>query len=90
MRYPKFGYASAINLGSRFIRYRFLSREEAVKLVKEHDHKIDSLAVRDFCEFAGYSMTEFWEIVDSFHNKEIFKKDTSGRWISKNPVWQEP
>lgn len=89
LRYPKFGYASATNLGSRFIRYGLLSREEAKQLVKEHDHKLDSLVVRDFCELAGYTPTEFWQIVDKFYNKDLFTKDENGRWVLKHPVWQE-
>lgn len=87
MKYPKFGHATATDVASRFIRYGMITREEGVKLVKEHDHALDPLAVRDFCSFCGYTETEFWEIVDSFYNPEYFTKDSYGRWVLKNPVW---
>ncbi len=38
------------------IRYGLLSREEAFELVKKHDHALDPLAVRDFCQFLGYTV----------------------------------
>lgn len=89
MRYPKFGHARATDYGARLIRYGLMDRDEAIRLVKEHDHDLDSLCVRDFCEFCGYSETEFWEIIDSHYNREIFEQDGLGRWRLKTPIWEE-
>lgn len=89
MKYPKFGHASATDYAARYVRYGELTREEAVSLVKEHDHKLDPLAVRDFCAFVGFSEMEFWSIVDSFYNRDLFYQDNQGRWKLKNPVWEE-
>jgi len=89
MKYPKFGHATATDYASRFVRYGLISREQAVQLVKEHDSKLDSLVIRDFCEFLGYSVREFWEIVDTYYNRELFEKDMTGKWKLKHPVWQE-
>ena len=89
LKYPKFGHASATDYCSRFIRYGILSREEAKKIVKERDAKLDPLCVRDFCNFLGYSETEFWAIVDKFYNKELFTKNDFGEWVLKNPIWAE-
>ena len=86
-KYPKFGHASATDYASRFIRYGLLTRDEAVELVKKHDFNLDPLAVSDFIEFAGYSEKEFWEIVDSFYNQNIFRKNEFGEWFLKEPVW---
>lgn len=88
MKYPKFGHQVASDYASRFVRYRMLKREEAMELVKEHDHDLDPLSVRDFCNFCGYSEREFWNIVDRFYNKELFEKNTFGKWVLKNPVWR--
>ena len=57
--------------------------------MKEHDSKLDPLCVRDFCEFCGYSESEFWAIVDKFYNKEIFEKNALGEWVLKHPVWEK-
>lgn len=87
MKYPKFGHQFATDCASRFVRYGLITREEAIELVKKHDHELDPFAVRDFCDFCGYSEREFWTIVERFYNKELFEKDIFGRWVLKNPIW---
>ena len=89
LKYPKFGHGAATDFASRLIRYGMADREEAKKLVKEHDANLDPLCVRDFCEFCGYTETEFWAIVDKFYNKDLFEKDIQGRWMLKHPVWED-
>lgn len=87
LKYPKFGHASATDYASKFVRYGLITRDEAVALVKKHDHRVDQRAVEDFCRFAGYSLREFYAIVDTFYNRELFAKDRHGQWALKNPVW---
>lgn len=87
LKYPKFGHQIATDYASRFIRYGLITREEAIDLVRERDSQLDPLALRDFCEFCGYSEREFWNIVDKFYNTEIFKKDEFDRWVLRDPVW---
>lgn len=89
LKYPKFGHAAATDYTSRMIRYGMLTRDEAIELVKEHDHKLDPLCVRDFCEFYGYTETEFWAIIDKLYNKDLFEKNERGEWVLKNPVWKK-
>ncbi len=89
LKYPKFGHAATTDYTSRMIRYGMLSRDEAIKLVKSRDHKLDPASVRDFCEFVGYSETEFWNIIDNFYNKDLFMKNEIGEWVLKNPVWNQ-
>ena len=89
LKYPKFGHASATDYAARMVRYGIITREEAVELVKTHDHNLDPLSVRDFCDFCGYSETEFWNIIDSLYNKELFEKDVYGKWVLKHPVWRD-
>lgn len=88
LKYPKFGHAFATDYASRFVRYGMISREEAIELVKKHDANLDPFAVRDFCEFCGYTETEFWSIVDGLYNHELFEKNSNGCWELKCPVWK--
>lgn len=90
LKYPKFGHASATDYAARMVRYGMIDREQAVKLVQEHDHKLDPLSVRDFCAFYGYSEQDFWTIIDKFYNRELFCKDDcgGGNWVLKMPVWK--
>lgn len=88
LKYPKFGHATATDYTARFVRYGMMTREEAVRIVKERDGALDPLCVRDFCAFCGYTETEFWKIMDKFYNRDIFRKDEYGRWVLKEPVWE--
>jgi len=82
LKYPKFGHAMATDYAARFVRYGILTRREAVELVKKHDHRLDSLALRDFLDFTGYTAKQFWAAVEKFWNKEIFEKK-DGQWVMK-------
>jgi N-acetyl sugar amidotransferase len=89
LKYPKFGHQAATDYASRYVRYGVITREEAIELVKKHDSKLDPLCVRDFCDFCGYTESEFWEIIDRLYNSDLFKKDETGSYVLKNPVWEE-
>ncbi len=85
LKYPKFGHATATDYAARFVRYGLLTRNEAIELVKKHDHDLDKLALRDFCQFLGYNERQFWDIVDKFYNTELFVK-VNNHWKLKNPI----
>jgi N-acetyl sugar amidotransferase len=89
LKYPKFGHASATDYASRMVRYGLITRDEAIALVKKHDHDLDPLCVRDFCTFTGYSEKEFWNIIDNIYNQDIFEKSNTGKWALKNPIWNQ-
>ena len=87
-KYPKFGHARATDVSCYWIRAGKIKREEAIKLVKEHDHKLDPKALKDFLDFTGYTEKEFWAIAEKFWNKDIFEK-SGNKWIFKNPIWEQ-
>ncbi|MBR2275340.1 MAG: N-acetyl sugar amidotransferase, partial [Lachnospiraceae bacterium] len=89
LKYPKFGHQEPTDYASRMIRNGIITREEALVLIRENEHKLDPLCVRDFCEFCGYTESEFWDIVDTFYNKELFEKNHFGEWVLKHPVWEQ-
>lgn len=89
LKYPKFGHASATDYASRFVRYGMISRNEAIDLVRKHDHNLDPRSVEDFCSFLGYSETEFYAIIDKLYNRQLFQKDAFGRWVLKEPIQKE-
>ena len=66
-----------------------MTREEAIPIIKERDGKLDPLCVRDFCEFCGYTETEFWAILDKFYNRDLFEKNEYGEWQLKHPIWRK-
>ena len=84
LKYPKFGHAMVSDYASRFVRYGLLSRDEAVKLVNEKEHKLDNKVIEDFCAFTGYTKSEFWAIVEKHYNKELFYKNEFGEYKLKH------
>ena len=65
------------------------TREEALPIIKARDGKLDPLCVRDFCEFTGYTETEFWKVIDKFYNRDLFYQDENLEWQLKEPIWAE-
>ena len=66
MKYPKFGFQRVSDIASRRIREGLMTKEEAEKLIKEHDSKLDPKSLNDFLNFCGYTIKEFADIVDKF------------------------
>ena len=85
MKYPKFGHARTTDVCCYLIRTGRMTRDEAVELVRKHDHKLDQKAMEDFLNFTGYTAREFWDIVDRWYNLEIFE-NVNGEWKLKNPL----
>ncbi|WP_300703183.1 N-acetyl sugar amidotransferase [uncultured Campylobacter sp.] len=86
MKYPKFGHAMASDYASRFVRYKLISRDEAIKLVNKRDAKLDERCVEDFCDFLNISKSKFWAIVEKHYNKDIFYKNSFGEYKLKTPI----
>jgi N-acetyl sugar amidotransferase len=75
MKYPKYGHARATDVASYWIRDGLISRKRGMKLVEEHDYKLDRQIMYDFCQFCGYTETEFWDIVRKFDNYDAVEKN---------------
>ena len=86
LKYPKYGHARATDVSCYWVRNGRITRDEAVKLVAEHDSRLDRRALEDFLSFTGYTEDELWEIVEKFYNTEIFKK-VEGKWMLKEPIY---
>ncbi|SDB60051.1 N-acetyl sugar amidotransferase [Butyrivibrio sp. INlla16] len=89
LKYPKFGHGAATDYSSRMIRYGLITREEGIEKVRKFDHALDPKCVQDFCEFCNYSEAEFWKIVDSLYNKDLFEKNEYDCWVLKRPIWKK-
>lgn len=86
LKYPKYAHAMASDYASRLVRYGLLTRDEAVKIVSQRDHRLDNKVVDDFCAFTGYTKAEFWSIVERHYNKDLFYKNEFGEFKVKTPL----
>lgn len=85
LKYLKFGFGFATDEACYDIREGRLTRDEAIQLVKEYDGGCGERYVREFCDYVGISVEEFWRVTDSFVNKKLFRKE-GGRWVPKFEV----
>lgn len=88
MKYPKFGHAYATDYASRFVRYGLMTREEAVKLIEEREHALDSRIIEDFCAFTGMTAKEFYDALDKLYNRDLFVKNDMGQWRLKPEFYE--
>jgi len=87
LKYYKFGFGFATDEACYDIREGYISRDEGVNLVKEYDGRCGEKYIKDFCEYIGITMDEFWRVVDKFVNKKLFEKDSkTGKWKPKFEV----
>jgi len=80
-KWLKFGYGRATDNASIQIRLNSINREEAMKLVKEHEGKLPERYLDEFLEQWDMSRDEFLQITEKFTNKDLFKKDENGNLI---------
>jgi N-acetyl sugar amidotransferase len=80
-KFLKFGFGRATDHASIDIRNNRLTREDGLKLVKEHEGKIPIKYLQEFLSDFNISFDEFLGICDKFTNKNIFKTDSSGKLL---------
>jgi len=80
-KWLKFGYGRATDQASVRIRLNKLTRDEAMKLVKEYEGKLPEKYLDEFLNQWNMTRDEFLTIVDKFTNKELFQKDSHGNLL---------
>lgn len=83
LKYPKFGFGRATDVVGYWIRSERITKEQGSKLIRENDHLIDQRILYDFLNYTGYSVEEFYKIVDKFYNPDLFEKN-DGVWQLKS------
>jgi len=86
IKYYKFGFGRASDYVNEWIRKGRLSRSEGISIVNKFDGLCDDSYIKSFCLFISITETEFWEIVNSYVNQDLFEIQKSGRPIRKFQV----
>jgi hypothetical protein len=77
----KFGWCIASRDCSNEIRKGRMTREEAVRIVKRKDGEIPPREyILHFCRRTGITEEHFWEVAEKFRNKDVWYKDSDGKW----------
>lgn len=86
LKYLKFGFGKVTDQVSEAIRLGMMTREEAIQLVKKYDGKCADRFIERFCRYLGITEEKFWQVAESFRNKDIWEKDGSGEYRLKVPL----
>ena len=72
IKYYKFGFGRATDYLNLDIRNKLISRETAIKIIEKYDGVCSEKYINSFCDYLEISKEEFWKVVSSFVNKDIF------------------
>lgn len=83
IKYLKFGFGYATDEACYDIREGRLTREEAIKYVEMYDGKCGQQYIEETCNYLSITQKEFWDVVDRYVNRDLFEKNSEGKWIPK-------
>ncbi len=72
IKYYKFGFGRATDIVNEEIRNEKISRIEGIKIVELYDGICDDKIIIDYCKYVDITIREFWEIVYSYTNRDLF------------------
>jgi len=87
MKFIKFGYGRCSDHASKDIRTGYLTRDEAIEMVKKYDHVVSS-DLYYWLDYVNMSEKEFWKIADSFRDPRVWWIE-NGQWWKDN-IWGTP
>ncbi len=87
IKYFKFGFGKVTDEVNELIRYGRMTREEGLELVKKYDGKCAPEYIRRLCVYLEITEEVFWEVADSYRNKDIFEKTPDG-WKLKAGAYE--
>ena len=79
MMYLKFGFGRANQDACIEVRRGAMDRNQAVNLVRLYDGQYPEELINDYLEYYQISMSEFNDVLDTYANRDLFKK-IDGRW----------
>lgn len=88
LKHVKLGFGHATEFTSYDVRAGRLTRQEAIRIVKELDGRCHPRYVRDFCDWIEISENQFWEIADRFRG-EMWERGANNVWSLIDPIWEQ-
>tara|TARA_B100001250_G_scaffold402211_1_gene415039 strand:+ start:1027 stop:2097 length:1071 start_codon:yes stop_codon:yes gene_type:complete len=83
LMYLKFGFGRATQDSGIDIRRGAMSRDQGKMLAQMYDNCYPEPYIGRYLDYYGITMDEFNDTIDRFANKELFYKDSDGRWMPK-------
>lgn len=78
IKHLKYGFGKVTDQVCEAIRLEMITRDQAVDLVKKYDGKYAPRYITQFCKYIGIPEKKFWELAESFRNRDIWEKTKNG------------
>ena len=78
IKYYKFGFGKVTDYMNEDIRLGRISRENAVPIVKKYDGACSNEYIESFSEYIDISIEQFWDVVKTNANQNLFKIKNDG------------
>ena len=83
--YIKYGFGRATQDAAHEVRHGYLTREEAVNLVRRYDGEFPKKYFKDVLEYMGMSEERFFELADQFRPSHLWE-NVNDKWRLKHQV----
>ena len=74
LKYLKFGFGRMTDYMNEEIRLGRISRQQAISYVVKYDGKCSPGYFKRFARYIDMEYSDFWEIIDSYVNKDLFTR----------------
>ena len=86
LKFIKFGYGRASDHASKDIRMGYMTRLEAIEMVKKYDSVKPTTDLKRWLEYVGMLEDEFDRKAETFRDPRVWKKDKNNSWTKDN-IW---
>lgn len=84
LKFIKFGYGRGSDHSSKDVRTGYMTREEAIEMVRKYDHVVSS-DLAYWLDYVNMSEEEFWRTADRFRDPRVWWIE-NGKWYKDN-IW---
>ena len=86
LKYIKFGYGRCSDHASKDIRMGYMSRDNAIKMVKKYDHVKPYKDLKRWLEYVDMTENEFDTHANKFRDERVWIKEKN-EWIKRYNLW---
>ncbi len=84
IKYVKFGFGHVVDQAVEAITAGKMTRDEGLEQVRKYDGKCDRSYILRYCHYLGITEEEFWQVVESYRNHDIWERTPDGDWQLKD------
>lgn len=84
LKFIKFGYGRASDHASKDVRTGYMTRDDAIEMVRKHDAVVSS-DLYYWLDYVQMTEDEFWATADTFRDPRVWRIE-GGEWVKDN-VW---